>query len=93
MNGATTEPDVNTIRLPNNIRQRMIGRSQNFFRSFMKDQSSNKKLPMGYLHKLFNIVVSDVKLDEVCEQFGSCLDRVSTAAPWDLYPATISIFL
>jgi hypothetical protein len=40
MKGATAEPDVNTIRLPKRTRQRMIGRSQNFFLSFINDHSS-----------------------------------------------------
>jgi hypothetical protein len=46
MNGATAEPDVKTIRLPNRTTQIMIGRSQNFFRSFINDQSSIKNSPI-----------------------------------------------
>jgi hypothetical protein len=42
MNGATVELDVKTIRLPRRTTHTTIGNSQNFFRSFMKDQSSNK---------------------------------------------------
>src|SRR5215471_15865249 len=47
MNGATAVPEVKTTRLPNRTRQRMIGNSQNFFRSFMKDQSSKRNSPMN----------------------------------------------
>src|SRR5215813_12362709 len=46
MKGATAELDVKTMRLPSRTRQIIIGNSQNFFRSFMKDQSSNKNSPM-----------------------------------------------
>jgi hypothetical protein len=46
MNGATADPDVNTIRLPNTIRQKTIGKSQNFFRSLIKNHSSAKNSPM-----------------------------------------------
>src|SRR6266508_564096 len=47
MKGATAEPDVKTMRPPSITRQRMIGRSQNFFRSLINDQSSIKNSPMG----------------------------------------------
>src|ERR1044071_2491096 len=46
MNGATAVPDVKTTRLPSRTKQRMIGKSQNFFRSFIKDQSSKRKSPI-----------------------------------------------
>jgi len=46
MKGATAEPDVKTIKLPRSTRHKIIGKSQNFFRSFMKDQSSNKNSPI-----------------------------------------------
>jgi hypothetical protein len=52
MKGATADPDVKTIRLPNRTTQIIIGRSQNFFRSLMKDQSSIKNSPMFYLRKV-----------------------------------------
>jgi hypothetical protein len=47
MNGATADPDVNAIRLPNRAKQQIIGKSQNCFRSFMNDQSSIKNSPIG----------------------------------------------
>jgi hypothetical protein len=40
MNGATAEPEVKTIRLPNKTKHRTIGKSQNFFRSFMNPHNS-----------------------------------------------------
>ena len=46
MKGATAEPDVKTTRLPSRTRQMTIGRSQNFFRSFIKDQSSIRNSPI-----------------------------------------------
>src|SRR5688572_24801837 len=46
MNGATTDPCVNTIRLPSSSMATMIGRSQNFFRSRMNAQSSRANSPM-----------------------------------------------
>src|SRR5262245_38976509 len=46
MNGATAEPEVKTIRLPSRSKHIIIGSIQNFFRSFIKDQSSAKKSPM-----------------------------------------------
>jgi hypothetical protein len=50
MNGATAEPEVNTIKLPNKTRHKTIGKSQNFFRSFMKDQSSDKNSNISTSH-------------------------------------------
>jgi hypothetical protein len=47
MKGATAEPEVKTTKLPSRTRQIMMGNSQNFFLSFMKDQSSNKNSPMN----------------------------------------------
>src|SRR5262245_30452376 len=47
MKGATAVPEVKTTRLPNRTRQIIIGNSQNFFRSFMKDQSSIKNSAMA----------------------------------------------
>jgi hypothetical protein len=49
MKGATAELEVKTTKLPNNTKQTMIGNIQNFFRSFMKDQSSIKNSPMENL--------------------------------------------
>lgn len=46
MKGATAEPDVKTTRLPSRARQRIIGKSQNFFRSLMNDHNSKRKSPM-----------------------------------------------
>src|SRR5262249_36332922 len=47
MNGATAEPEVKTTKLPSRTRQMIMGNSQNFFRSFIKDQSSNRNSPMN----------------------------------------------
>src|SRR4029450_9703477 len=47
MNGATAEPEVKTTRPPSRTRQITMGRSQNFFRSRMKDQSSSKNSPIN----------------------------------------------
>jgi len=55
MNGATAEPDVNTIRLPSRSKQTIIGSIQNFFRSFMKDQSSDKNCPI-VISSLFELI-------------------------------------
>src|SRR5581483_1548027 len=41
INGATAVPE-STVKPPKRTKQTMMGRSQNFFRSFMKDQSSKK---------------------------------------------------
>src|SRR5215471_14153686 len=46
MKGATTEPEVSTIKPLRTIRTATIGRSQNFFRSRMKAQSSTRKSPI-----------------------------------------------
>jgi hypothetical protein len=46
MNGATAEPEVKTIRLPSRSKHIIIGSIQNFFRSFIKDQSSDKNSPI-----------------------------------------------
>lgn len=46
MNGATAEPEVKTTRLPRRTKQIIMGSIQNFFRSFIKDHSSNKNSPM-----------------------------------------------
>src|SRR5215831_18321427 len=45
MKGATAEPEVKTIRLPRRSKQMTMGSIQNFFRSFIKDHSSNKNSP------------------------------------------------
>ena len=41
--GAIAVPLENTIKVPKRSRERMIGNSQNFFRSFMTPQRSFKK--------------------------------------------------
>jgi hypothetical protein len=46
MNGATAEPEVSTISPPSRTNQIMIGKSQNFFRSFINDQRSIKNSPI-----------------------------------------------
>jgi hypothetical protein len=58
MNGATAEPDVKTTSPPTTTKQKMIGKSQNFFRSFMKDQSSKVNSSIGDLRACFNIAFS-----------------------------------
>jgi hypothetical protein len=40
MNGATAELDDRTMSVPRRTRQTMMGRSQNFFRSFMNNHNS-----------------------------------------------------
>ncbi len=43
MKGAKTDPEEKIRRLPKRIRVNKIGKSQNFFRTFMNDQISDKK--------------------------------------------------
>ena len=43
MKGATTEPSVNTIRVPNNPKKMIMGSSQNFFLSLKNSQISLAK--------------------------------------------------
>ena len=43
MKGAIAEPPVNTINAPKSSMNMMIGRSQNFFRTFKKPQRSFRK--------------------------------------------------
>ena len=45
--GATLDPSVRTINVPRKVRKTIIGRSQNFLRSFRKSHSSNKNSPMS----------------------------------------------
>jgi hypothetical protein len=52
MNGATAEPEVSTISPPSRTSHIMIGKSQNFFRSFINDHRSIKNSPIGYLQKI-----------------------------------------
>ena len=55
MKGATAEPDVKTTRPPSRTKQKIIGKSQNFFRSFMNDHSSKRNSPIdSYLHVILN---------------------------------------
>ena len=44
MNGATAEPWLNTIKIPNKAKTIMIGNNQYFFLSFKKSQNSLIKL-------------------------------------------------
>jgi len=53
MKGATADPEVRTINPPSKTSQIIIGKSQNFFRSFINDHRSIKKSPIGYLQELF----------------------------------------
>ena len=46
MNGATAEPDTRTIRPLRKTSKTMIGTSQNFFRVFIKFQSSERNSPI-----------------------------------------------
>jgi hypothetical protein len=46
MNGATTDPDVRTINPPSRTSHMIIGKSQNFFRSFINDHISIKSSPI-----------------------------------------------
>src|SRR5262245_8321869 len=118
MKGATAVPEVNTTRLPSRTRQMIMGNSQNFFRSLIKDQSSNKNSLIGHLLcelcavsnlwdsaayrsrltayfnlTAYRLLISTVALDGMpagaCGQHGSCRDQVSTAGPWDLFPAIV----
>jgi len=104
MNGATAEPDVKKIRLPSKTMQTMIGSSQNFFRSLMKDQSSNRNSYMGTPHvgiicrhymeltlvvaDLFNTVLSG----EMAAWIGESLDKFQRPAavlvPSGLFPSS-----
>jgi hypothetical protein len=52
MNGATAEPEVSTINPPSRTNQIMIGKSQNFFRSFINDHRSIKNSAIGYLQEI-----------------------------------------
>src|SRR5215831_1157012 len=47
MNGATAEPCVSTMRVPNSSRTITIGSNQNFLRSFMKAQNSRMNSPIA----------------------------------------------
>ena len=47
MKGATAEPEVSTINPPSRTSQIIIGKSQNFFLSFIKDHKSIKNSPIG----------------------------------------------
>ena len=42
MKGATAEPSVNTIRVPNNTSKRIIGASHHFLRVMSMSQNSKK---------------------------------------------------
>jgi hypothetical protein len=46
MNGATADPEVRTINPPSRTSQMIIGKSQNFFRSFINDHKSIKNSPI-----------------------------------------------
>jgi hypothetical protein len=47
MKGATAEPEVSTISPPSRTSQIIIGKSQNFFRSFINAHRSIKNSPIG----------------------------------------------
>jgi hypothetical protein len=53
MKGATAEPEVSTINPPSRTSQMMIGKSQNFFRSFIKAHRSIKNSPIGTSKKFY----------------------------------------
>src|SRR6185295_12159721 len=58
MNGATAVPSVRTSNAPNNNNTRIIGNSQNFFRSRMNAQRSARNDPMCFSSRfyfLFNV--------------------------------------
>src|SRR5438132_167501 len=63
MKGATAEPWVKTMSVPNRTKIKMIGSKINFLRSFMKAQSSRRISPILVpLHQfIVRIVVSYVK--------------------------------
>jgi len=42
MKGATAEPSVNTKRVPNNARKKMMGASHHFLRTLRKSKNSKK---------------------------------------------------
>jgi hypothetical protein len=46
MNGATSDPEVRTTNPPSRTSHMMIGKSQNFFRSFMNNHMSIKTSPI-----------------------------------------------
>ncbi len=73
MNGATAEPWVNTIKLPNRTKTTIIGKSQNFFRSFMKAQSSMTNPPMRHL--LVEIVLRIETSYGIAASMRAALDR------------------
>src|SRR5439155_1538200 len=52
MNAPTAEPEVRKIKPLSATSTMMIGRSQNFFRSFKKPQNSRMKSPMSFLLSL-----------------------------------------
>ena len=55
MNGAIAEPWVNTTSPPNTAIMTMMGRSQNFFRTFRNRQSSLKNdNPAAFLELVFH---------------------------------------
>src|SRR5690242_17639343 len=57
MKGATAEPCVRTIKLPSSKSMTKIGRSQNFFRSFIKAHSSIKNSPIATSQRLSSKLV------------------------------------
>src|SRR5690242_13464602 len=105
MNGATAVPDVKITKLPSITRQKIIGRSQNFFRSFINDQISIRKsviytsilytrtksisLLTIYCARLTNIVLSDARAAGVYARRDMYSDPVSNCVPSGLFRASV----
>jgi hypothetical protein len=93
MKGATAEPEVNTIRLPSKRRHTTMGKSQNFFRSFMNPQSSATNSIMlvapseDSSQTLFNTVWSYARQVEIPFSLGMFPRRVQSVAALDPLPA------
>src|SRR5574337_154366 len=63
MNGATAEPCVNTINVPNKSRTTRMGNNQNFLRSFMKFHSSAINSPIGFSFKKMSLRTFELRAD------------------------------
>ena len=68
MNGATADPWLKTISIPNKARTIIIGNNQYFFLSFKNSQNSFIK-SIIYLIKLFLITKSETSL---CPYIDKC---------------------
>ena len=53
MNGATADPWLKTIKIPNNAKTIIIGNNQYFFLSFKNSQNSFKKSIIRIVYPLF----------------------------------------